>query len=151
MLTIRKMDESDLNPLHLLLSNADVMHFLEPPFSFKQTKDFFEYAGLSSPPLIYAVDDENGDFIGYVIYHDYDSTSKEIGWVLTPCVWGRGYACELTARLLQKAKEENKHAVIECTPEQNATKSIARKFGFSYMATENGLEIYIKKYNADIP
>ena len=150
-LTIRKMNENDLKPLHILLSNPEVMRFLEPPFSLEQTKDFLEYAGLSSPPLIYAVDDENGDFIGYVIYHEYDESSNEIGWVLKPNVWGRGYACELTAMLIQNADKENKHTVIECSPKQTVTKTIAEKFGFSYAETKNGLEIYIRKQNsADI-
>ena len=144
-LTIRLMCENDLEPLYTLLSNPDIMRFLEPPFSFEQTKHFLNYAGLSPEPLIYAVDDENDRFTGYVIYHDYDEKSKEIGWVLNPDVWGGGYASELTSQLIQKAEDERKNIIIECCPEQNATKAIAKKFGFSYTGTKDGLEIYLKE------
>jgi len=42
---------------------------------------------LALSPLIYAVETANRDFVGYVIYHDYDKESKEIGWVLRRAFW----------------------------------------------------------------
>ena len=48
-LTIRKMTEQDLEPLHRLLSDPKVMRFLEPPFTKEQTADFLE-TGLSKNP-----------------------------------------------------------------------------------------------------
>ena len=39
-LTIHKMTEQDLEPLHRLLSDSKVMRFLEPPFTKEQTADF---------------------------------------------------------------------------------------------------------------
>ena len=35
-------------------------------------------------------------FIGYVIYHTYDETSMELGWVLDRKEWGKGYASAIT-------------------------------------------------------
>lgn len=83
-LKIRRFEESDLQSLYELLSDEEVMRYIEPPYTLEKTKSFLKTAGLSDNPLIYAVDDENGSFVGYVIYHDYDYISKEIGWIISP-------------------------------------------------------------------
>ena len=126
------MKNADFEVLHELLSDHEVMKFLEQPFTKEKTAQFLESAGLSDPPLVYAVEDESGCFIGYVIYHDYDAGSKEIGWVLKKDVWGKGYAKKLTEQLIARAASEGKSVIIECVPEQRATKHIAEVFGFAY-------------------
>lgn len=67
------------------------------------------------------------DYIGYVIYHDYDDSSMELGWVLNKSAWGKGYAAKLTEELIQKATRSGKNSVIECAPEQEVTKPPHRK------------------------
>ena len=105
------------------------------PFSPKTT------AGLSDPTLIFAVD--KGDtFIGYVIFHDFDELSMEIGWVLRPSEWGKGYASCLTEILIEKASNFHKQSVIECSPEQAITKHLALKHGFDYEGRKDGLDVY---------
>ena len=140
-LKIRKMKNSDLESLYKLLSDSKVMKFLEEPYDKAQTLDFLTNAGMSEPPLVYAVDKDD-DFIGYVIFHDYDDLSYEIGWVLYPCCWGKGYASHLTELMIEKAFEINKEVVIECDPKQEATKHIALKYGFQYEGVEDDLEVY---------
>lgn len=140
-LTIRRMTEKDLGSLARLLSDARVMCHLEPPFSSEQSRTFLDEAGLTDPPLIYAVED-GGGFAGYVIYHGYDESSVEIGWVLAPRAWGRGYATELTHVLLGWAQAAGKDVVIECVPEQVATRRIAERFGFSLVGERDGLIVF---------
>lgn len=120
-ITIRKMQSGDADALYRLLSDPEVMRHLEPPFDREQAEAFLHHAGLTEPPLVYAAE-ANGDFIGYVIYHAYDADSVEIGWVLLPEYWGRGYASALTDRLIDRARQERKSVVIECAPAQEATK-----------------------------
>ena len=141
-LQIRKMKPEDFEPLHALLSNADVMRFLEPPFSEEQTKEFLETQGLTDEPRVLAVADENDLLIGYVIYHPYDEKSMEIGWILPPEIWKQGIASALTGKLIEKASAEEKDVVIECVPKQFATKRIAAKYGFTYLANSEGPDIY---------
>lgn len=141
-LLIRRMQPEDLPFLHELLSDARVMQYLEPPYSMEQTRQFLQQAGLSPAPLIYAVVQPDGSFIGYVICHAYDESSIEIGWVLKPSCWGKGHASALTKQLLDKAADQKKAAVIECVPEQAATRAIARKFGFSLLQEKDGLLVY---------
>lgn len=122
-LRARRMTEADLEPLHRLLSDPEVMRYLEPPFSREQTRAFLERAGLTPEPLILAVDD--GGFAGYVIWHPYDDVSMELGWVLDRSRWGRGYAGELTRLLTDRARRQGRGVVIECVPEQTVTRHIA--------------------------
>lgn len=141
-LQIRPFREDDLQPLYELLSDAEVMRWIEPPFTLDQTKAFLEKAGLCDPPLIYAVDEEDSGFIGYVICHDYEAGSLEIGWILKRNVWGKGYAGTLTAQLVEKAKAAGRSVIIECDPEQSVTKHIAEKYGFSYIGRREGCDVY---------
>ena len=140
-LTIRNMNENDFESLYGLLSDPQVMRYLEAPYTKEKAKQFLKNAGLSDPPLIYAVD-KNGMMIGYVIFHEYDDVGMEIGWVLHPRCWGNGYASYLTERLIERALDLGRQPVIECVPEQEATKHIALKYGFEYEGKKDGLEIF---------
>ena len=140
-ITIRRMRSDDADELYRLLSDPMVMRYLEPPYDRVQPEAFLHDAGLSDPPLVYAVQ-EDERFIGYVIYHEYDADSMEIGWVLFPEYWGRGYASELTDRLIDRARQAQKDVVIECVPEQTATMHLAGKKGFRNDGVSDGLAVY---------
>ena len=141
-LRLRTMCRDDLEELYALLSDAEVMRWLEPPFTREQAEQFLQQAGLSDPPLIYAAENAEGEFLGYAIYHDYDDHSRELGWVLRQSAWRKGYAGEMTDLLTVLARREGKDAVIECVSEQTASAHIARRHGFSYEGSANGLDIY---------
>lgn len=138
---IRRFEERDFLSLYRLLSDENVMRYLEEPFNEERTLSFLKENGSNEDPRIYAVD-EDDEFIGYVIFHEYDESSYEIGWVLSPECWGKGYASKLTEILIEKGKQMEKDLVIECVPEQIATKKIAEKYGFVYMGIDDGLEVY---------
>lgn len=140
-ITIRRMRPDDVDALYRLLSDPAVMRYLEPPYDRAQAEVFLHTAGLAEPPLVYAAE-ENGAFLGYVIYHAYDAESVEIGWVLFPESWGRGYASTLTDLLIGRARREQKDVVLECVPAQEATKRIAFKKGFHDCGISDGLTVY---------
>lgn len=141
-LRLRTMRCGDLEELYALLSDAEVMRWLEPPFTREQAERFLQQAGLSDPPLIYAAENAEGEFLGYAIYHDYDDHSRELGWVLRQSAWRKGYAGEMTALLTALAQREGKDAVIECAPEQTVSAHIARRHGFSYEGRADGCDSY---------
>ena len=138
MLSIRRMTEKDLGPLTALLADERVMRYLEAPFSPERAQAFLAEAGLCEPPLIWAVKDDGG-FCGYVIYHACDERSMEIGWVLAPRAWGRGYATELTGLLAARAHATGRDAVIECSPSHAASRRVAEKCGFIVSGTRDDL------------
>lgn len=138
---IRKMTLDDLDDLYALLSDSEVMRYIEPPFTKEQTVQFLMDAGLSEKPLVYAVED-SGSFIGYVIFHDYDEDNMETGWILKREVWGQGYASLLTKMLIDKSRKLGKGVIIECDPRQAATKHIAKKYGFVLSGKRDGCDVY---------
>ena len=140
-LIIRRMREEDLEPLYRLLSDPPVMEYLEPPFSAEKTETFLKNCGMKEAPQVYTVEDENG-FAGYVIYHPYDQDSMEIGWVLYPEYWGKGYASELTEQLIEKARTAKKALIIECDPGQSVSRHIAEKYGFTCLGEKEGLILF---------
>jgi len=115
-LTIRRLRPSDAEALYRILSDRQVMRYLEPPYDRLQTEQFLREAGLAEPPLVYGTE-EDGRLLGYVIYHAYD-------------------------RLVELAHRAGKTAVIECVPEQTVTRHIAEKKGFAYVGRTDGLEVY---------
>lgn len=55
-LRIRRFRQADADALYRLLSDPEVMRFLEPPYTRRQAEDFLVRAGLCSPPQILAVE-----------------------------------------------------------------------------------------------
>lgn len=163
-LIVRKFQKNDLAALFQLLSNENVMRYIEPPYSMEQTESFLHNVALREPPILYAVEDKSGRFIGYIIYHPYSDisyenpetgtpqcmeTSYEIGWILAAEQWHKGYARELLNALIKDAAGRAKCLVIECSPAQNVTKHLALSSGFSYAGLEDGCEIYRMELPAD--
>ena len=141
---IRKFQLSDLDELYHVLSDSEVMRYIEPPYSREQTENFLISAGLCEIPLVFAAE-KDGQFIGYVIFHEYDPDSYELGWVLAKEFWGKGYASIITKNIIAKAAAMKKDLVIECVPEQEKTKHLALSNGFTYMGNINALDVYRRK------
>ncbi len=140
-LHIRPFRPSDLDGLTRLLADPEVMRHLEPPYSPADTQAFLLQHGLSDSPAVFAVEDSSG-LVGYVIYHPYDETAWELGWVLARSAWGKGYASALTSRLIEDARLRTKQLVIECAPSQLASKRIALRCGFAPLGQQDGLDVY---------
>ena len=142
-LRIRELTMSDLDALHPILSDREVMRFIEPPYTRQQTAAFIMENSRSEVPLVYAVElQKTRRLIGHVIWHPYDSEAQELGWILARAAWGRGYATELTQALMDEARKENRDVVIQCAPEQTSTRHIAERSGFFFLGVENGLCVY---------
>lgn len=139
-LTVRRYRESDAPALHALLSDPEVMRCLEPPYSRDQTERFLRQAGLCDPPLVYAVTRKrDGALIGQLIWHPWDENAMELGWLLRRDQWGKGFAGELTEAALTLTRRD---VVLECCPEQRATRHIARRYGFVLADERDGLLVY---------
>ncbi len=129
---VRKFTSEDADCLHHILSDPDVMKYIEPPYSFEKTVDFIHNAGIRDVPLVWAlVQKSTHDVIGQVIFHPYDNNHYEIGWIIAKPMWNNGAASEVTQSLIQYAKcHQIPGLIIECSEDQQATRHIAEKFGF---------------------
>ena len=139
---IRKFEERDLQDLYEVISDPIVMEYIEPPYTMEQTKQFLQKEGLSESPRILAAENDAGEFVGYVIYHDYDEDAVEIGWLLKRACWRKGYAIELTMMLIDKAKQDGRNVVIECAPGHEITRHIAEKYGFKFSGMIDDCHVY---------
>lgn len=144
-LKIRKFTNNDLTELYNLLSDEDVMEFIEPPFSLEKTADFLNSVALIDPPLIYTVEDFNQNFIGYVIFHEYDEDSFELGWILNKRYWGKGYANDLTKVFIERSSKIVKNLVIECDSNQEISKHIALKNDFEFLGESYECSVFKRK------
>lgn len=144
-LKIRKFTNNDLRDLYNLLSDEDVMEFIEAPFSWEKTANFLNSVALIDSPLIYAVEDFNQKFIGYVIFHEYDKDSFELGWILNKGDWGEGYATELTKAFIKISSKIGKNLIIECDPTQEISKRIAMKYDFEFLGEIDGCSVFKRK------
>ena len=138
---IRQFKLSDLDELYKVLSDPEVMQYIEPPYSLEQTRTFLIDAWLCYTPLIFAAE-KDGQFIGYVIFHEYDIDSYELGWVLAKKYWGKGYASIITKNMITKAAEMKKDLIIKCAFEQEKTKHLALSNGFTYTGNFNNLDAF---------
>ena len=148
-LLVRPLTVQDTDDLHAVLSDAQVMRYIETPFTRQQTAAFIERVNTAMPPLAYAVVwKETNTVIGHLIYHPYDGESWELGWILHREYWHRGIADELTVAVIANAQRRKIPAlVIECDRNQLATRHIAEKHGFRYAGEETNLAVYRKNIN----
>lgn len=141
---IRNFSMADIDDLYEALSDEDVMIHIESAFDRERTKEFIREAGMCEIPLVYAVVWKlTGKVIGHAIFHQYEETDYEIGWILNKEYWGKGIADELTKELINYARYIGiSSCIIECDTKQIASKRIALKNGFAYEGIIDNLERY---------
>ena len=142
-LSIRPFSMEDTDALFSILSDPEVMRFIEPPYTWAQTAAFISDQIRADVPQAYALtENATGELVGHVIWQPHDSEAHELGWVLGKSHWGKGYAAEVTDALLASAKAELRDVVIQCILEQTQARRIAEERGFFYLGIENGLCVY---------
>ncbi len=141
---IRRFSMEDIDDLYEVLSDEDVMRYIENTFDRERTKEFIRTAGMCEIPLVYAIVWKlTGKIIGHAIFHPYEEAAYEIGLILNKEYWGRGIADEVTKGLIKYARYLGiSSCIIECDAKQNASKKIALKNGFVYEGIIDNLERY---------
>ena len=145
-LLIRSFAPDDEPDAARYLSDPRTMRYLEPPFTPQKTHDFLRTCALRPEPLILAVEERaTRAVIGHVIFHPFDEGSWELGWVLRRDCWGQGFAGDLTEMLIAEGKRLGlRSLVLECAPEQTATRHIAARYGFLPAGTSDGCLLFRK-------
>ena len=141
---IRNFSMEDVDDLYEVLSDKDAMVYIESAFDRERTKEFIQVAGMCEPPLVYAIVWKlTGKVIGHAIFHQYEESDYEIGWILNKEYWGNGIADEVTKGLIKYARYLGiSSCIIECDIEQNVSKKIALRNGFAYEGIIDNLERY---------
>lgn len=147
-LIIRKIILSDVEQLHKLLSNSEVMRFsVSGPMSFKRTEQFVQDTIKSYDKYqlaMWAVElKDNGAVIGISGFFVLNAQSEheleyEIGFRLLPEHQGHGLATEAAEGITQYAfdKIKIKKFVAFIVPENLASIRVAEKIGMHYVCDE---------------
>lgn len=112
-LLVRRFTPADLDFLASLLGDADVTHFLggvkdraaaETTLRVRALEYYDQHPGLG---MWATVERATGCTVGFhVLNHIWGETDIQVGYALAKDAWGRGYATEMSVRLLQYGFDE---------------------------------------------
>lgn len=130
-LGFRNWTESDIGPMAAISGDQEVMKYFPAVATYEQTAAFIrrmqdEFAEKGY--CYFAVDElSTGLFIGFIgltwkTFEADFTPCVDIGWRLTPAVWGKGYATEGAIRCLDYAFDTLKlDKVYSMAPKINST------------------------------
>ena len=131
-LLMRKFTLDDASDLFKVLSDENVMRFIEEPFDFAKTIEFIEQAGMSSIPLVYALAEKSSSkVIGHLVFHQLDQEGVyEIGWIIGKAFWGQGYSTEIGLELIRYGfNKMNLHKIVAETVDPVKSLGLMKKLG----------------------
>jgi RimJ/RimL family protein N-acetyltransferase len=129
-LLLRRARPDDLDSMHRILSNPDAMRFWStlPHEQLPQTEEWLR-SMIGAPPR------ESDDFIveldGVVIGKLGAWRLPEVGYLLDPAAWGRGYAYEaLTAFIKHRRVCGSVELTADTDPRNTPSRRLLEKCGF---------------------
>ncbi len=140
--SLREIQEKDLPAVHEYASQEIVCQY-QPwgPNSEEESKDFVKQAILDSKKeprsryLFVITLNEDGKLIGAGEFNIRDLTHKvgEIGYIINPSFWGKGYATEVAKLLIDYGfKEFNLHRIFAtCDPRNTSSSRVLEKIGMT--------------------
>ena len=154
-LLLRPLSESDLDISVEILTDPEVMKYVAETYTRQQVAEEMPLATKRGGggcvgiwcvmdraagekfgtavllPIPIEEEDTNWDLVGGP---DLPDREIEVGYLLKPGAWGKGYATEITRRLLKFAFEETplEQVVAVTDPHNEASKSVLLKSGLRY-------------------
>ncbi|MHC5310387.1 GNAT family N-acetyltransferase [Myroides sp. LJL116] len=142
-----KFQEEDFELFYSLVSCSKVMLYItKQPSSLKQAKEKFQsmLEQNKSHSYIgnYKILDNFGRFIGHgkIVFYKNDPSMLEVGYVLDPGFWGKGYATAICRALVQKGLKHlpDLPIIALIDPENGASRKVLQKCDFeSYLVEES--------------
>ena len=129
-LLLRRARESDLQPLHAMMSDPRAMRYWSsPPHPDLDTTRRWLDGMIAAPPEL------SDDFIverdGVVIGKLGAWRLPEIGYLLSPDCWGQGYAREALAAFIAHAfAHRTDHLTADVDPRNTASLALLARAGF---------------------
>lgn len=105
-LIIREFRISDVNDLHEILGDAETMRYCEPAYSLEQTQSFLRDFCIAKKGAFAAVHRESRKVIGYLLFHAWETSVYEMGWIFHKNFWRQGYAYEACSNMISYALEQ---------------------------------------------
>src|SRR5574344_1964429 len=106
---IRDFNINDVNDLYEILSDEEVMEYIEPVNTFEQTKEFLESFCIKEKKAFAVVNKEDNKMFGYLLFKSVDDPLVyEIGWINNKNYWKKGFAYESCKCIIDYAFKEMK-------------------------------------------
>ena len=144
-LRLRPFDESDLDDLYALMSDAHVLRYWDSaPWTERPRSDAFfartlRLAAEGSAARLVVVRREDEAFLGWCGISGYDPgfRSASLTYVLTADVWGQGYATEAARALLTWAYDtlDLNRVQAEADTRNTGSRRVLEKLGFTLEST----------------
>lgn len=139
-LSFSKYEAQDFDSYYSIVKQDDVMRYISGKgLTIGQARAKFLSIleqGLAEEPLGYfKVIKEDGVLIGdcKLVHYKLDPSVLEIGYILKPEYWGKGYGAMIGREMLALADEvaPPKDIIGLIDPENRASKKLLEKFGFT--------------------
>ena len=145
-LVLRLPHEEDIDAITVLADNINVARMLTRlphPYSRDHAVDFIKLAASGAiGQFAYAITlAETGEFIGSITLHDHKyGSGYEIGYWLGEPYWGKGYATEATAALIDLSFRELslEQIYISAQSRNEGSKRVIEKCGFRHTGSAVG-------------
>lgn len=133
-LILRDMSVNDSKDCFDYLSNPETMKFIEHTFDFNKTKLFIKKCGIEHKFVYSLLEKESEKVIGHIIFHQFeeDPLEFELGWILNENYQNKGFAYEISTKLLKHSFHELKlkKVVAEVLPDNKSSIGLLKKLGF---------------------
>ena len=116
-LILRRFREKDLDDLYEYLSDEEVVRF-EPyrPMSLDEVRENLSWR-IGAEEMIAVEDKATGKLLGNLYLAREKFETMELGYVFARAFWGKGYAKESCAALIDLCFQEGVHRIIaRCDP-----------------------------------
>jgi RimJ/RimL family protein N-acetyltransferase len=141
-LTIKKLSQNNFQLYALLVMNEEVMKYItghalsseEAEIRFQKAIDAGKKSDVAG---FYIVRNKaNKEFIGVTKLVQFANNQYEVGYMLLPEHWGRGYATAMVNSMIKLAKGKKVGELIAIVdPENPASIKVLTKFGFTLYNT----------------
>lgn len=144
-LYLREFVESDWENIYQLDSDPDVMKYLTQYARDKKSdypkiietciKSYKENPGFG---VWAAIEKDSEEFVGWFMLKKYQySEDKELGYRLMKKYWNRGYATEMSLKLIEYGfHQKNLNKIVAIThPENIGSQKVLKKAGMKYVKT----------------
>ncbi len=138
-LILRLLDERDVDAIHQMRSDANVMRFIREPQSREESANWVELVSSrwadEKIGFCAMIERSSEKFIGWCGLWQLKETGEiEVGYAVGKSFWGKGYATEAATRFLDFAFEklQLEKVVAVTRPENAASRRVMEKIGMRY-------------------
>ena len=143
-LVLRPFKDEDVDDYFGVLDSPEVRRWLHIPESLDRSDAWQQMAWFLGQWELrgtghWALEEKNsGQFVGRAGLHRperHDWPGVEVGWVLHPDYWGKGYATEAGAAAVRYGFEEFQvDKLFSCIlPENHRSQAVAKRLGFEFL------------------